>query len=277
MTDLVVSGFAAGVGALGVFLGLRLLPPSLRRPPHLRVNYRGRPVLGTAGVALVAPLGLGAVTALMSSGEGRAEVFAVLGSGAAMGVLGYIDDVYGDRHARGFAGHIRELVRGRVTTGLLKAVGGGVVGLAAAAAVGRSGLWLLVGGAVVALSANLANLLDLRPGRAIKVWALAAVLLVLHGLPGSSERLLVALGGGVVVFALHELAERVMLGDTGAGLLGAVAGAAAVASLSEPALLGLLAALGVVSLASELVSFSRVIEAIPPLRWADRLGRADGG
>jgi UDP-N-acetylmuramyl pentapeptide phosphotransferase/UDP-N-acetylglucosamine-1-phosphate transferase len=64
-----------------------------------------------------------------------------------------------------------------------------------------------------------------------------------------------------------------MLGDAGAGILGASLGAAAVAVLSRTAVLSCAAVLAFLTLASEAVSFTRVIERVGPLRWADRLGR----
>ncbi|MGH2759982.1 MAG: hypothetical protein ACRDKJ_10535 [Actinomycetota bacterium] len=275
MTDVWISVLAIALGALSVAGGLSLLPPSFRRPPHLRVNYRGRPVMGTAGVALVVPLALGAVFALMSSSDGDAPATTLLLSGAVIAALGYVDDVFGNRRARGFGGHVGELLRGRVTTGLVKAVGGGVVGLAAAAALGQQGVWIGVAGAVVALSSNIANLLDVRPGRAIKVWLASAVVLVVLGLPGRSERVVLSLLGGVVVFAVYEMREQVMLGDTGAGLLGVVAGVAAVAASARLALAVLLGVLVALTAFSEVVSLSSVIEAVRPLRWIDGLGRRD--
>lgn len=275
MTDVWVSVLAVVLGALSVGGGLALLPPSFQRPPHLRMNYRERPVIGTAGVVLVVPLGLGAFLALMSSSGGEGEVLAMLGSGVAVGAIGYLDDVYGTRHARGFGGHVGELLRGRITTGLVKAAGGGVVGLGAAAALGLRGIWIAVAGTIVALSANIANLLDVRPGRAVKLWLPAALALVTAGLPGRSERLVLTLLGGVLVFAVYEMREQVMLGDTGAGLLGVVAGVATVAAAGRPTLVLVLLVLVLFTGASEIVSFSRVIEAVRPLRWVDELGRRD--
>jgi UDP-N-acetylmuramyl pentapeptide phosphotransferase/UDP-N-acetylglucosamine-1-phosphate transferase len=275
VTDVWISVVAVVLGGATVAGGLALLPGTFRRPPHLRMNFRGRPVLGTAGVVLVVPLLLGAVLALMSQSGGEAGATAMLASGVVVGVLGYVDDVYGTRHARGFGGHVGELLHGRITTGLVKAVGGGVVGLGVAAALGLDGIHIAVGGAIVALSANIANLLDVRPGRAVKLWLPAAAGLVVIGLPGHSERLVLALVGGVVAFAVYELREQVMLGDTGAGLLGVVAGVAAIATLGWVASVVVLCALVALTAASEVVSFSRVIEAFAPLRWVDELGRRD--
>ena len=64
-----------------------------------------------------------------------------------------------------------------------------------------------------------------------------------------------------------------MLGDAGANALGALLGAAAARTLPRPARLGLLAAIVALTVASEKVSFTRVIADSPPLHWLDMLGR----
>jgi hypothetical protein len=64
-----------------------------------------------------------------------------------------------------------------------------------------------------------------------------------------------------------------MLGDAGANALGAMLGAAAAQTLPRSARLCLLTGIVALTVASEKVSFTRVIEATPPLRWLDMLGR----
>src|SRR5690606_33290431 len=70
-----------------------------------------------------------------------------------------------------------------------------------------------------------------------------------------------------------DLGERCMLGDAGSNALGALCGLAAVAATTQaPGRWILLAALLAANAASEVVSFSEVIDSIRPLRWVDRLG-----
>ena len=67
-------------------------------------------------------------------------------------------------------GHVQALRDGAVTSGLVKMVG--LTALAAVATVAeddRSAAGRIVDTALVAGTANLVNLLDLRPGRALKV------------------------------------------------------------------------------------------------------------
>lgn len=272
---------AAVLGALcggwaATCLVLRRPPSALLRGPHLRTNHRGREIPGTLGVLLLAGLVLGTASGLalvVADGGGVAAVLATGGTGAAMALLGLLDDVRGEQRGGGFAGHLRALRSGHLTSGLLKAAGGGVVGLGAAWAVGRDGPLLLVGGAVVALAANLANLFDLRPGRALKAWLLAFGLLLVARPEPPVLAATAGLAGGVAAFLPTDLRERGMLGDTGANLAGGVLGVAAVATLGTGPLLALLGVLVLLTAASEVVSFDRVIRRVAPLRAIDRAGR----
>lgn len=180
-------------------------------------------------------------------------------------VTGAYDDAVGHRpgqQAKGLAGHAAALTTGRLTSGVVKVAGLGATGLLGAHLVGRRGVDLVIAGAVLAGSANLVNLFDLRPGRALKVGLLAALALREPVLVGTTVGLLPS-----------DLAERQMLGDAGAGALGAAVGLVLVERSGRA---GLLATLGVVTALtglSEVVSFTRVIERTPGLRHLDRAGR----
>src|SRR6185503_13889814 len=117
---------------------------------------------------------------------------------------------------------------------------------------------------VVAGAANAVNLLDLRPGRAVKAAALAAgpglARRALAGDAGSGAVALGAAGLGAAAALLPEdLGERAMLGDAGANALGALLGVAAASSLGRPARAGVLAGIVALTAASEKVSFFFVI------------------
>ena len=137
---------------------------------------------------------------------------------------------------------------------------------------------VLADAALTAGCANLANLLDLRPGRALKVILPAAALLAAPAAAGSARAATrTHLGRAALLPALvalpPDLREHGMLGDAGANVLGAAVGTAAARSTAPPARLGMLALVVALNLASETVSFSTVIERTPVLRALDRLGR----
>jgi UDP-N-acetylmuramyl pentapeptide phosphotransferase/UDP-N-acetylglucosamine-1-phosphate transferase len=225
-------------------------------------------LLVEAGRALLGALGVGDEPGLNPA---RALVLlAVFG----FGMLGLIDDVMGSGDDRGFRGHLRALTNGRVTTGLLKLVGGAGVALVVAAEPGFiTGKRVVADAVLIALAANLGNLLDRAPGRVIKA-SLVVYAPLLFALGTGPVGVAVAPVMGAALGVLpDDLRERLMLGDTGANVLGAVLGVAVVLGTSRATRNGVIVGLVVLNLAAELVSFSSVIDRVPPLRWFDRQGR----
>ncbi len=126
-----------------------------------------------------------------------------------------------------------------------------------------------LGAGVIAGTANLLNLLDLRPGRALKAGLVVATPL----LPGRSGGLVAGPLGATAGLLRDDLDEQIMLGDTGANALGARLGLALVARCGTGGRAALLAGLAALTAASEKVSFTSVIEATRGLRELDALGR----
>jgi UDP-N-acetylmuramyl pentapeptide phosphotransferase/UDP-N-acetylglucosamine-1-phosphate transferase len=235
-----------------------------------RTNHRGDTLTLLEGPALAA----GACAALAFAPRlglrlRTAGLLAATGATA----FGVLDDLLENGGRKGIRGHVGALARGEVTTGAVKLAGIGVAGLAAATvALGpRARLRdVLPAAALVAGCANLANLLDLRPGRALK-----AALLPLPAAfaPGPAGGLVAAAAGPALALLPEDLAERAMLGDGGANAVGALLGVALVAAAPPRIRLAALAGVVALTLASEKVSFTKVIEATPVLRELDMAGR----
>jgi UDP-GlcNAc:undecaprenyl-phosphate/decaprenyl-phosphate GlcNAc-1-phosphate transferase len=259
---------AAAVGAVVarvVYRRISANPPGDTRRWE-RINFRGHTVTLAAGPALTAGAALGAAAVPGVTPRVRLAGAALA---ATVGSVGLYDDLTGSGASKGLRGHLSALRRGEVTSGAVKFAVIGVAGLASAGAVSDDRLDALIGGAAVAGHANLLNLLDLRPGRALKV-ALAHAPLVLTAPAGGVAA--AGLGAGAALLA-DDLRERTMLGDAGANALGAMLGLAMVARAGRTARfvhLGLVTAL---TLASEKVSFTQVIGRTPVLRELDQLGR----
>lgn len=274
----VVLGFV--LGALAVRLAIGAAPEISRAPVLERTNFRGRALTTASGLllltaVLVVEAGrsvLGAFGLGVEPGANPARTL-VLFAAFGFAMLGFIDDVLGGED-RGFRGHLRALREGRITTGMLKLAGGAALAFVLAAQPGYvTGKRVLADAVLIALAANLGNLLDRAPGRVIKVSLLAWVPLAVVAGTGPVGVAVAPVMGAALGVLPEDLRERSMLGDTGANLLGAVLGLTAVLTLGRGARTGVLIALIALNLASELVSFSRVIDAVPPLRWVDRLGR----
>jgi hypothetical protein len=270
---------AVAVGLLVVPAGARgLLDAGL-----VRENYRGArlafplgAVLGTAALVALAPLAFLDDRADLSllAPELRRWMPYLLG----VAFLGFLDDALGrgrdDAAPRGWRGHARALREGSLSTGAVKAIG--ALALAAYVVSGR-GLesWrYLADVALLILATNLFNLLDLRPGRAEKGLALLGVGLCLGGWTIAPLELLGIFAGPVLVGAWLTLRERAMLGDTGSNLIGAIAGVWMLTTLGAEARLVALAAVAALTIYGEMRSISATIDALPPLRWLDSLGRA---
>lgn len=201
-----------------------------RRPPGgparwERTNYAGRTVTLHAGPA--AALG----TALAAAGApglpARSRAAAALAVLAAGGCGGYDDVAGAGDPRRGFRAHLSALRHGEVTSGAVKLFGIGAAGLAAGALLKDRPADRVLAGVVIAGSAHLVNLLDVRPGRAAgAALALAAPGLLRSGPAGPLSA--VPLGAAAAVVA-DDLGERTMLGDAGAHALGAALGLAVVA------------------------------------------------
>jgi UDP-N-acetylmuramyl pentapeptide phosphotransferase/UDP-N-acetylglucosamine-1-phosphate transferase len=250
---------------------------ALLRSPLARPNYRGRTIACPLGMAVVlaalialGPLALAqrlADRTLLLGDLGWVATF-VLG----VALLGLADDALAGS-ARGWRGHLGALRAGRLDAGVVKALG--TLGLALFVTAGRAGGVgrSLVCAAVLALATNAFNLIDLRPGRALKALVvLGAALTIVSG----ELHPLWALGlfvGPVLVAGFYDLRERAMLGDMGAGILGALAGAWMVLTLSTAGLVVALAVLVALNVFGEFRSISAVVERAPILRHLDSLGR----
>jgi hypothetical protein len=264
----------AGAGAARLALaGAAALTDRPTGAPWRRMNYAGRPLTLLGGPALAASA---TATAVLGAPAGMRAAAAVVG--AVSGLVGGYDDLAGARPEqagdKGLAGHLRALRAGRVSAGAVKVAGIGAAAAAAALLTRRDrGARAVVDGilttGLVAGTANLVNLLDLRPGRAGKVAVLAAAATI-----GGPAGGLVAgpLGASLAVLP-DDLGERMMLGDCGANAVGALLGLRLASLPGRGARAGLLAAVVGLTLASEKVSFTKVIEATPGLRELDRFGR----
>jgi UDP-N-acetylmuramyl pentapeptide phosphotransferase/UDP-N-acetylglucosamine-1-phosphate transferase len=235
------------------------------------------------------------VAAATGVADARARA-AVLVAGLGAGTVGGYDDLVGTRpeqKAKGFRGHLGALAEGRITSGLIKIAGVGASALVASALldtpkIGTTSrkLWpqrvpettisgklcrIALGAGVIAGTANLVNLLDLRPGRAIKAGLLVGAPLAAG--PDAAGGIAAGTVGAAAALLPADLNEEIMLGDAGANALGALLGVALTARTGTVGRAVLLAGLAALTAASEKVSFTQVIQRTPVLRELDALGR----
>ena len=247
-----------------------------------RENYAGREVAFPLGAVLVAaslvalaplaPLDDRADLELLDPELRRWFAYVV-----GVALLGLLDDSIGRGAeagtARGWRGHARAVLGGDLSTGAIKAVGAFALAAYATSGLGRESLDYVVDLALLLLATNLANLLDLRPGRAEKALALVAAGLCIGYWTLAPVELLGLFIGPVIVGAYFTLRERAMLGDTGSNLIGALIGIWLVTTLSDPGRLIALGVLIVLTVYGEFRSISVAIDRVPLLKQLDSLGR----
>lgn len=260
----------SGLTAAAVTAAVQKAAPADQHPQWERTSFQGSVVSLIGG--LHASVGALAGALASSPARGAATVATLAG-----GVAGYIDDhlesVFPAR-GKGFRGHLGALREGKVTSGLLKIalIGSGSVGaaflLGNERGVARLGQ-VAVDSLLIASTANLINLLDLRPGRALK----SVVLVSIPALAGPAGSHAAGLLGTCAVVARDDLNGKTMLGDLGANALGAHVGVVIAASVPPQARAAILAGNVALTVASEKVSFSKVIESNRALRAIDSWGR----
>jgi len=285
------AGVAGALAARAAYRALRRYPPAGEQT-WTRTNYRREALTLLEGPAvavgaITAEVIVGAVAGRRGQGQilqsaertvGSRWPLALVVTGAGALGFGVLDDLAGSGKRRGLKGHLGALRQGELTTGTVKLAGLAATGLAGGLLVGGSRTDVVINSGLIAGGANLLNLFDLRPGRAIKVAALSAALIAACGAATGPDRsaglaaVAAPLGAGLALLP-EDLGERAMLGDGGANALGAMLGTAAAQALSRPARAGLLAGIIALTVASEKVSFTKVIEATPALRRLDLLGR----
>lgn len=252
----------------------------LGRRGAVQENYAGRSLPGAAGIAALivsllalAPLVLLDEVATVDLLEPTLPAVAMLVIGVAL--LGFLDDLAGAGAGgpRGLRGHGSALAGGTLSTGSIKAVG--IVALAGLYMAGQGlAVWrYLVAVGVLALAAHVFNLLDLRPGRAGKVFIALGVVVALVGWTVRPLEITGLFVGPLIALFPYDLSERAMLGDTGAGAMGAVAGLWIVLTASGTVQAVVLAVLATIAIYGELRSLSTLIERTPVLRQLDSLGR----
>jgi UDP-GlcNAc:undecaprenyl-phosphate/decaprenyl-phosphate GlcNAc-1-phosphate transferase len=243
-------------------------------------NYRGVRVGRTLGLWLAAVTAVASLApALLPDRSVDLPARGLLGGALLAFGAGLVDDL-APAGPRGLRNHLRLLAGGTVTTGVLKllvAVGAAVVTIALQGSFPPA--VRLAGVVLVAGTTNVWNGLDVRPGRALKAFLAVGAACALT-LPWSAS-VMPALVGLLVAGALPalviDLKERAMLGDSGANLLGFVAGVCLYHALPRSGVVAAAAVAVALNVVAETIGFSTIVEGVPPLQWFDRLGGRRNG
>ncbi|MGL5755072.1 MAG: glycosyl transferase [Paraclostridium sp.] len=262
------------VGVLVTYMVIPFFRNMLISSNVIRPNYKQDMIPVSMGLVFLPTIVINGIILIYftKNYESLVYVFMYLFGLLSMCLVGILDDIIGNRDVSGLKGHFKSLLKGNLTTGGFKALFGGFVGLTISVAISKNIVDIVINTLIIALSTNLMNLLDLRPGRAIKVYLAIALVLILT-LVGYPKGLLLILLPSVLVYFIDDLKARAMMGDTGSNVLGISIGILVAIGYARPIRLGWLVFLVFIHILTEKYSLTKIIENNKALNFIDKLGR----
>ncbi len=184
-------------------------------------NYRGQYILFSGGTIIYTSISLGFVL-FCSFGRIsliKAAFFILILSLIYM--IGLLDDLLGTTDIKGLRANINAVLSKKISTGIIKAIF--IILLACYIYYFFNEEYWIFKGIITALFSNLFNLMDLRPGRCIKVCYPFLILFSFANIRWTKELLIIVL----IVVAIYYFWDAYglsMLGDSGSNLIGFITG-----------------------------------------------------
>ena len=261
-------------GLLGTYAIIPLFRSLLIESNVLRPNYKKDMIPVSMGIVFLPMLIINAIILayFTTNFKDMLHIFIFLFGLVSMFFAGILDDIIGNRDVSGLKGHFKSLLNGKLTTGGFKALFGGFIGLVISIAISKNIYDIVINTLIIALSTNLMNLLDLRPGRAIKGYLLISIVL-LFTLGEYTRNVLLLIFPNVIAYFNQDLKAKAMMGDTGSNVLGISIGILFVMGYPLKVRLIWLAFLIFIHILTEKYSLTKIIENNKFLNFIDKLGR----
>lgn len=287
MSQYIFHAILFALGFLGTYFMIPLFKSMLVNGNVIRPNYKNEMIPVGMGIVflpmiIINSIILGFVTLnniwFVSSSNYNLNIVWLLClalyifSMMAMFFAGALDDLIGNRNVSGLKGHFKSLFKGELTTGGFKALFGGFVGLVVSVCISSSIVDIIVNTLIIALSTNLMNLFDLRPGRAIKAY-LVIMIPIYITLTGYTKVFPLLILPNVLAYFNTDLKARGMMGDTGSNVLGISIGVLMTLGYGIKVRLAWLVFLILMHLITEKFSLTKIIEKNRVLKFIDNLGR----
>ncbi|WP_042271897.1 glycosyl transferase [Faecalimicrobium dakarense] len=262
------------LGIVGTYSIIPLFKNLLVDSNVVRPNYKGDMIPVSMGIVFLPMVVINSAIIAVSTTnfENLLYLFMYIFGMISMFFAGILDDIVGNRDVSGLKGHFKSLLKGSLTTGGFKALFGGFIGIVISLGVSKSMGDLIINTLIIALSTNLMNLLDLRPGRAIKVYLIIMVSIFIT-LTGFTKVLPLLILPNVLAYFGYDLKAKAMMGDTGSNVLGISIGILFVLGYSLKVRLLWLAFLIFIHILTEKYSLTKIIEKNKVLNFIDKLGR----
>ncbi|MFV9567583.1 UDP-N-acetylmuramyl pentapeptide phosphotransferase [Thermoanaerobacter mathranii] len=243
----------------------------ISKPLCLRENYKKMMIPVCGGIVFVPSLFVSIILLnLLGLKIDYQEV--ILLSLSLISFAGFIDDVLGDKNVRGLKGHITMFLKGKPTTGSLKALSGVLIAFFTSFNIGKNYIGeLIIDTLIIALFTNFLNLVDLRPGRSGKTFLVISLIFLIIG--KTQPYFLVLLTMILLVYLPEDLKAKVMMGDTGSNVLGMSLGISSILIFDLYGKLIILTLLILLHIFTEKYSLTALIEKNKVLNYLDMLGR----
>jgi UDP-GlcNAc:undecaprenyl-phosphate GlcNAc-1-phosphate transferase len=237
-----------------------------------RENYLGEIIPTGLGIGFLPGLLCGNLFLLLLKGGDNPWVLLNVLAFTVMSCIGIVDDLLGSGRVRGLKGHLNCLLHGRLTTGGLKAVIGGITAALIAVVVSNSFIEGAVNCLMAMLFTNSINLLDLRPGRAAKsfyiMWGCSLFLMPVM----EHTYILLPAAGCLTAYLPYDTRRRGMMGDAGSNALGISLGVYYCIGASMYQKIIITSVLIMLHIAAEKISLTGVIDRSRVLKFIDGIG-----
>ncbi len=274
MSNYILYAILTLTGLLGTYAIIPLFKNLLIESNVLRPNYKKDMIPVSMGIVFLPMLIINSIILAYFTKELKniMYIFIFLFGLISMFFAGILDDIIGNRDVSGLKGHFKSLLKGKLTTGGFKALFGGFIGVVISIAISKNIYDIVINTLIIALSTNLMNLLDLRPGRAIKGYLVISIGF-LFTLNEYTRMLLLLILPNVIAYFNQDLKARAMMGDTGSNVLGISIGILFVMGYSLKVRLIWLVFLIFIHILTEKYSLTKIIEDNKILNFIDKLGR----
>lgn len=264
--------FVIIISTLMAFILKNLIYGMLCTTNFFKKNYKSQDI--PIGMGIIFPIALiSSLSAIYLFFPLNNTTFIFIFGVTSISFIGIIDDLLGDRNTTGLKGHIGKLFHLQLTTGGLKAFMGGIISLFVSIPFNNNLLFLFLNALIIALFTNLINLLDLRPGRAIKFYLLYTIVLFVFFNHNNNIYLLVIVTVIAIVYFPMDIKALAMMGDVGSNSLGFVLGFFSSIYFTNPCKILLLILLIFIHIYAERFSITNFIKNNRILSFIDNLGR----
>ena len=270
---LIIVIFTIFISQKSIVLSINLL----KNAGCISSNYRNLKVIYGIGIVFV-PIEITTLAlAMILYNNEYLNYTSYLFAVCAIGFAGLLDDLIGNKQIKGLKNHVVSFAKGVLTTGFIKAFIGIISSIIISLENSKNLFDFTLNILIIALFTNALNLMDLRPGRCIKVFLFLGFIILAINLSKTLALLpLIIMLVASIIYAKYDLKEICILGDTGSNILGITLGYFSTVTFNSTNKIIIFLGLFVINALAEKFSLTKLISNNKVLNYIDTLGRSSG-